>query len=145
MDSRIIYPDKPEKIDSTRVQQNIISVIQEIDSIKSFSGSTSNKPIYKTVKQFSFEKVFAFFGMENTPLFRLTQSRYSNLLPKLIVIHCNIHSTLEDDEPVIIDDKLFISHMYFKKWISGSDTKFYESKMLDLIMSQIDLPVTLTN
>ncbi len=49
-------------------------------------------------------KYLSFFGLKKSALFRLTETEYSKLLPKLIVIHCNTQPAHNDDEPVIIED-----------------------------------------
>lgn len=138
MESLFIRPALPDKINCAQIQHNIKIAMNEVNSFVSNPSIAARRPIYKTVRQFSIDEVFHLFGLKKSALFRLTQSEYSRMLPSVIVIYCN-SNIQENDQPMVIDDKLFISHTYFTSWISNPENETYEAEMLNLIMQNIEI------
>lgn len=138
MEQSLIHPVLPDKISGEQVQHNICVALSEAECLKKHSNAFSNRPTYKTVRQFSIGEVFYLFGLRKSPLYRLTQSEYQTRLPKVIVVYCTAH-TEEYVAPIIVDEKLFIAHNYFRDWISCEDNEAYEVEMLNIIMSKIQI------
>ncbi len=145
MESLFIRPVLPGKISNDQVQKNISIVLREGELLKSSFNTLGKNPTYRTVGQFSFGEVFFLFGLKPSTLFRITQSSYAQDLPNLVVIHCNAMAIKTDNNPVIIEDKLFISHDYFVTWISSSDNEVFETEMLKLIMHKVEIKTTFSN
>ena len=138
MDTLFFRPRNSDDISRVQVQNNINLACDEFALLRSFHTKPSSGPIYKTVDQFSVEDVFKLFGLRKTSLFRLTQSSHSKFLPTVIVIYCNLSiDDTDDDVPRLVEDKLFISHHYFKMWLNSEDNEDFEKEILELITAQI--------
>ena len=141
MQTNFIRPDTTRELNGTEIQENKNVLYEEVESLKTGSYSHVNCPTYKTVWQFSISEVFGLFGLKKSLLFRLSQASYATCLPRLIVIYCNSLVLNKDDNPTIIEDKLYISHDYFKEWIACADNEVFESEMLDLIIQRLETEV----
>lgn len=139
-----IRPALPDKISFDQIQDNISAAMNEVKSFVSKASISARRPTYKTVRRFSIDEVFHLFGLKQCALFRLTQSEYSKMLPSVIVIYCNSNSD-ENDNPVVIDDKLFISHTYFSDWINNPENEVYQAEMLKLIMQNLEIKTVISH
>lgn len=139
-----IRPALPDKITFDQIQHNISAALNEVNSFVSKASISARRPTYKTVRQFSIDEVFHLFGLKQSALFRLTQSEYSKILPSVIVVYCNFNSD-DNDQPIVIDDKLFISHTYFSNWINNPANEAYEVEMLNLIMFNLEIKTAISH
>lgn len=145
MQTNFIKPGNARELNSSEVQENRNVLYEEVEYLKSGSYSNVNCPTYKTVWQFSISEVFELFGLKKSLLFRLSQASCVTDLPKLVVIYCNSLVINKDDNPTVIEDKLYLSHDYFKEWISCSNNEAFESEMLELIIQKLGTEVTFSH
>jgi hypothetical protein len=126
--------------------ENIHHTLGEIRALELASKSTDEtRPVYRTVGEFSVDEFFEKFGLIQSSLFRLTQSSYSKFLPKVVVFHCTSAEFTENETPSLIGDELFISHEFFKAWISSTNNETFEKGLLKLIIRKIELEPSFKN
>lgn len=121
-----------------QVTQNIEFVLKELEAFAKPANSFNSNPTYKTLFSLNLASFYERFGSEKTKLFRLTATPYLENLPHLCVVHTVPELQAHEDCAMLIEDKIFISHQYFKEWLIAKDKDLYEKEILDLILSSLD-------
>lgn len=146
MDSSVEAPQNPEQNGKDQSLEHTHHTLSEIRALDLASKSTDeSRPVYRTVGEYSVDEFFERFGLMQSTLFRLTKSPYSKFLPKIVVFHCTSAELNGNEMPSLIDDELFISHEYFKAWISSSNNETFEKGLLKLIIRKIELEPSFKN
>ena len=146
MESSVEAPQFPEQNGKDQSLENTYHTLSEIRALELASKSTDEtRPVYRTVGEFSVDDFFERFELMQSTLFRLTQSSYSKFLPKIVVFHCTSAELNGNEMPSLIDDELFISHEYFKAWVSSMDNETFEKGLLKLIIRKIELEPSFKN
>ncbi len=126
------------KLKNAQVLNNIKLIMSEINMLNSQVVSSRLSPVYRTIQEFEIQEFFDCFGLRETPFLRLSKSRHLHTLPILIIVHCSAF-LIEDDEPKLIDNKLYISHEYFQSWIESKDNEIFENGLLQLTLSYLNI------
>lgn len=121
-----------------QVTQNIEFILKELEAFAKPANSFNSSPTYKTLFSLNLASFYERFGSETTKLYRLTKTHYIQNLPHICVVHTIPELKAHEDRALLIEDKIFISHQYFKKWLIAEDKDLYEKEILDLILSSLD-------
>lgn len=125
-------------VQKMQVLENIEIVLKELDAFAKPINSSKQQPIYKTLFRLNLSSFYERFSAENTKLFRLTQTHYLDNLPELCVVHTIPELEAHKDCALLIEDKIFISHQYFKNWLIAEDKDLFEKEILELILSSLE-------
>lgn len=133
------YPNNSCALTPQQKHQNVQIALCEIGKQQCSAGRHHPIPVYKTVKKITIKSAYELFGLGDTSLYKLTLSASSKYLPDLIVIHCNGSIEKNDDTPVMLNNTLFVSHLYFMNWITSKNPETFELEILEMVMKQIDM------
>jgi len=139
MTNEYIYPGNSGPLTPDQTRQNINVACLEMGEAVNSNNFYKGFPVYKTLRQFRLRSVYELFGLPKTPLFRLASSGHAEHIPNLIIIHCNNVRDDNEHSPKIIENRLFISQLYFRNWITTREPEKFETELLNLIVRQIDL------
>lgn len=122
-----------------QVIKNIECALKELDAFAKPTFRANSHPTYRTLFSLNFEGFYDRFGSENTKLFRLTKTHLLEHLPQLCIVHTIPELEENQDCPILVKDKIFISHQYFRNWLIAEDKDAYEKEILELILSSLEV------
>lgn len=138
-------PDESGAVKRTQILNNIELIMSEIRLLNNHAISSRISPVYRTMQEFEIQEFFDLFGLKETPFLRLSKSKYLNMLPSLIIVHCSNFPNDSDDEPKLIDDRLFISHEYFQAWVTSKNNERFENELLQLTLMYLNTTSNYSN
>jgi len=138
MSNEYIYPGNSGPLSPDQTRQNIKIACLEMGEVANNSNFYKGFPVYRTLKQFKLSSVYELFGLPKTPLCKLAFSGHAEYIPNLVVIHCNSLCDEIEHMPKIIENRIFISQLYFKNWIMARNPETFEADLLNLIVRQIE-------
>lgn len=124
-----------------QVIENIEFVLKELEAFAKPANNLHLQPVYKTLFRLNFASFYERFGAERTKLFRFTNMYYLNSLPEICVVHTVPELEAHKDCALLIEEKIFISHQYFKNWLVAEDKDLFEKEILELILSSLDVDI----